>query len=58
MVPSMRRALQTKQPELMKQNEKEKLSGRTGYQDMLVGNILFLCNEAGQWFAYKAGYVD
>ena len=58
MVPSMRRALQTKQPELMKQNEKEKLFGRTGYQDKLVGNILFLCSEAGQWFAYRAGYAD
>ena len=59
MMTDMMRGLQIKQPDLVRQFEKETLFGRIGMPDELKGAILFLCaNEASGWYTGQDMLVD
>ena len=59
MMTDMMRGLQTKQPDLVRQFEKETLFGRIGMPDELKGAMLFLCsNEASGWYTGQDMLVD
>jgi sorbose reductase len=58
MMTDMMRGLQVKEPNLVKQFEKETLFGRIGFPEELKGAILFLCSRASGWYTGQDLLVD
>lgn len=58
MMTDMMRALQVKEPKLVKQFEKETMFGRIGMPEESKGGILFLCSGAGRWYAGQDMLID
>ena len=59
MMTDMMRGLQTKQPDLVKQFEKETLFERIGLPDELKGSVLWMCSEkASGWYTGQDLLVD
>ena len=59
MMTDMMRGLQSEQPDLVKQFEKETLFGRVGMPVELTGSVLWMCSEkASGWYTGQDLLVD
>lgn len=58
MMTDMMRGLQDKQPDLVRQFEKETMFGRIGYPRELKGALLFLCSGASGWCTGQDLLID
>lgn len=58
MMTDMMKGLQSQQPTLVAQFEKETMFGRIGDPDELKGAMLFLCSPASKWITGQDLLVD